>query len=166
MQHLPIHGPPGEPLIRLRASPTRRFIGAVMIGALGFLLIYIAASQPAAPLWRAVLAAFGLLVGWCGYELYRATAGAVVLKPEGLFTEDDAPLAPLDQIETIERGAFAFKPSNGFSVMLKTRQPFGWVPGLWWRVGRRVGVGGVTSPGEAKAIAELLQALLAQSDDV
>ena len=164
MQHLPIHGKPGETLTELRASPTRRFIGVFTIAALGVLLVYLAASQPAPMLWRLVLGAFGLLVGWCAYELHRATAGAVVLRPEGLFTERGMPLAPLDQIATVERGAFAFKPSNGFSVMLKTAQPFGWTPGLWWRIGRRVGVGGVTSPGEAKAIAELLQALLAQSE--
>ncbi|MBJ3761814.1 hypothetical protein ILP92_03505 [Maribius pontilimi] len=162
MSHLQIHGPPGQPLTELRASPTRRFIGVFMIGALGVLLLWIAVSQPASPLWRVVLGAGGIGVLWCGFELWRATGGAVVLKPEGLFTETDAPLAPLDQIETIERGAFAFKPSNGFSVKLKTRVPFGWAPGMWWRLGRRVGVGGVTSPGEAKAIAELLQVLMAE----
>ena len=164
MQHLPIHGEPGVPLTELRASPTRRFIGVFMIGALGVLLLWIAVSQPGPLLWRVVLAAFGLLIVWCGFELFRATAGAVVLKPEGLFTDRDAPLAPLDHIETVERGAFAFKPSNGFTVKLKSSEPFGWVPGLWWRIGRRVGVGGVTSPGEAKAIAELLQALMVQRD--
>lgn len=131
---------------------------------LGVLLIWIALVEPAERFWQISLIAMGCVAIWCGVVLFRATAGAVVLKPEGLFTETDAPLAPLEEIESVERGAFAFKPSNGFSVKLREPAPFGWRPGLWWRLGRRLGVGGVTSPGEAKAIAELLQALVSQRD--
>ncbi|WOI57052.1 hypothetical protein [Palleronia sp. LCG004] len=150
---------PGEEVSRLGASPTRRVIGVVMICALGALLIWLAVSQPAEIFWRLLLIVLGGLGIWCGIALWRATAGSIVLKPEGLFTETDAPLVLMDEIDTVERGAFAFKPSNGFSVKLKEPAPFAWAPGLYWRFGRRIGVGGVTSPGEAKAVAELLQVL-------
>lgn len=154
-----LDGPPGSTLTELRASPTRRFIGVGTIVALGVLLIWIGLSQDAPVLWRLLLGSIGLLALWCGYELYRATDGAILLRPEGLFTQDGTPLAELSDIDTIERGAFAFKPSNGFSVKLRTGAPFAWSPGMYWRLGKRLGVGGVTSPGEAKAVAELLTAL-------
>ncbi len=163
MTHIPqISGPPGEPLTSLRASPTRRFIGTVTIAALGLLLLWLAVDHAGPLFWRVLLGAVGVVGVWCGFGLWRATSGAIVLKPEGLFTEDDTPLVLLDEIEAVERGAFALKPSNGFSVKLKQPGSFGWAPGMYWRLGRRLGVGGVTSPGEAKAIAELLQALHTQ----
>jgi len=159
---LPIQGPPGSTLTELRASPSRRFIGVGAIAALGVLVLWIAVAEPAPAIWRAILATVGIAACAAALALWRATAGALVLRPEGLFTEEGDALAPLDGIDKIERGAFAFKPSNGFSVVLTSPQPFGWRPGLWWRLGRRLGVGGVTSPGEAKAVAELLQAMMAQ----
>ncbi|HAR51528.1 MAG TPA: hypothetical protein DCS45_06565, partial [Roseovarius nubinhibens] len=49
-----------------------------------------------------------------------------------------------------------FKPSNGFIVILKEAQKPRWEPGMWWRLGRRVGIGGVTGAAEAKAMAEVI----------
>jgi len=67
-------------------------------------------------------------------------------------------------IERVDRGVFAFKPSNGFLV--RTREPSAraWRPGLWWRFGRRIGVGGVTSANQTKAMSEILAAMLAERD--
>jgi len=63
-------------------------------------------------------------------------------------------LALLSDIEGVDRGMLAFKPSNGFVLRLKTSQPRAWAPGLWWRVFKRVGVGGVTPSGPTKFMAE------------
>ena len=57
----------------------------------------------------------------------------------------------------MDRGAFAFKPSNGFMLKLSRKGPFAWEPGIWWRIGRRVGVGGVTPGTPAKVMAEMIQ---------
>jgi hypothetical protein len=54
------------------------------------------------------------------------------------------------------------KPSNGFTVVMETKQPRAWAPGLWWRVGRRVGVGGVTGASQTKFMAEQIALRLAQ----
>jgi hypothetical protein len=36
-----------------------------------------------------------------------------------------------------------------------------WVPGLWWRIGRSVGVGGMTGAAETKMMAEMIEAMIA-----
>ena len=40
-------------------------------------------------------------------------------------------------------------------VKLSRRMTAGWAPGVWWRFGRRLGVGGSVSGFEAKAMAEM-----------
>ena len=37
-----------------------------------------------------------------------------------------------------------------------------WAPGMWWRVGRRVGVGGLTGGAESRAVADALAAMLVE----
>ncbi len=63
----------------------------------------------------------------------------------------------------VERGVFAFKPANGVVVSLRRRGSLRWVPGLWWRTGARVGIGGMTPKGQTKAFADLLQHLIAET---
>jgi hypothetical protein len=62
----------------------------------------------------------------------------------------------------VDRGTFAFKPSNGFLLRTETRQPRLWQPGLYWRTGRRIGVGGITRAAESKALADLIAIKLAE----
>ncbi|MEJ6609340.1 MAG: hypothetical protein QNL63_06380, partial [Paracoccaceae bacterium] len=71
-------------------------------------------------------------------------------------------IAYVDQIVSIDRGMLAFKPSNGFIFKVKTAQPRAWNPGLWWRFGRRVGVGGVTPGSSTKMMADIIAAKLAE----
>ena len=47
--------------------------------------------------------------------------------------------------------------TNGFVVRARNSMPAAWTPGIWWRMGRRIGVGGLT--GEGEAMAELLAEL-------
>ena len=42
--------------------------------------------------------------------------------------------------------------------------PAAWQPGLWWRLGNRIGVGGMTPGSQAKAMAEIIAIKLAQRD--
>ena len=89
--------------------------------------------------------------------------GIVLTESELRSTEGDR-IARVDEIEALDRGVLAFKPSNGFMVRTRTAQPRAWRPGLWWRVGRRVGIGGVTPGGQTKAMAEILAALMAERE--
>jgi hypothetical protein len=73
-------------------------------------------------------------------------------------------IARWDEIKRVERGALAFKPSNGFLLTLEQPQPRAWVPGLWWRVGRRVGIGGITPAGEGRYMADQIAFRLSQRE--
>ena len=86
----------------------------------------------------------------------------LVLSPAGLTCSDGRVVADMDEIIGVDRGAFAFKPSNGFMLKLSRKGPFAWEPGIWWRIGRRVGVGGVTPGTPAKVMAEMIQERITQ----
>ena len=149
----------------VRASAARRGLGLAMLGLLGVLLIYVALVRPpAASGWQAFLLLAGLFSLWAGDRMRRATALTVELTPAGLRSSDGEVIATLDRIEAVDRGMFAFKPSNGFLLRLTGPAGARWQPGLWWRVGRRVGIGGVTPASQAKVMADLLAAMLAERD--
>lgn len=155
-----------EPLATLSASFPRRLFGVGTLLCLGGALIYIALAQPPALGWQLFLLVMGGAALWLADRMRRATQTGLVLTEEGLFDSTGRSLAPLDEITGIERGMFAMKPSNGFTLRLKTSQPAGWAPGLWWRFGRRLGVGGVTSAPQAKTLAEILTAMIAERGGV
>lgn len=156
---------PGSPdsLVRITVSAPRRAVGLAALWALGGLAIYVAlAAPPAAIGWRLFLLAVGGTALWLGVAMKRATARPLCLTHDGLFDSEGRVLARLDEIAEIERGLFALKPSNGFVLRLTAPGPAAWAPGVWWRLGRRLGVGGVTSAGQAKVMSEILTALLAE----
>ena len=66
-------------------------------------------------------------------------------------------LCRLEEIDGIERGLALFKPSSGFALRLKSERPRGWSPGLWWRIGNRVGVGGATPGRAGRNMADAIQ---------
>ena len=151
-------------LITLSPSPIRRVIAIGVLGGTGLLLIWLTLTAPqAAPLWQAFLVMFGICALWAAFKLWQATAHHLVLTDEELRSSDGMVLCSLDMVATIDRGAFAFKPSNGF--VLKLRSPSGsrgWAPGLWWRTGSRIGIGGVTPAAQGKMMAELIAHKLAE----
>ena len=79
-----------------------------------------------------------------------------------LRTSDGLLIAKVSDIRSLDRGVFAFKPSNGFMLRLNVKTPRRWRPGVWWSLGDRIGVGGVTSAHQTKAMAEILSAMIAQ----
>lgn len=154
-----------EILIALQPAPARRAVGVAMVAALGVLLVWLAlAAPPASPLWLAFLIGLGAVALWGAWRMWQATGSAVELTEAGLRDSDGTVIAAFDEIEAIDRGMFAFKPSNGFLLRLATPAPRVWRPGLWWRTGRRVGVGGLTPRGAARAMADAIQIRLAVRD--
>ena len=148
-----------EELIAITPAPARRAVTLAMLYSLAGLLLYIAFTQPPA---STSLLVFILLLAaavlWLAVATMRSTRNGLVLTREVLRTQTGQILCRVEEVASVERGAFAFKPSNGFLVRLKTPGPTGWAPGLWWRHGTFVGVGGVTPPGQTRAMAELLKA--------
>jgi len=153
-----------EILATVTPSPIRRLFGVTVMGLLATLLIYISLVTAPSLGWRLVLLAFGIAAVVGTMRLWQATQSRVELTASELRDSAGTVLAKMDQIVAIDRGMFAFKPSNGFVLKLASRHGRGWAPGLWWRTARRVGVGGVTSAGEAKFMAELLAARIAARD--
>lgn len=149
---------------RVEASQARRIFAVGVLFALGGLILYAALVQPPAPVWLFVMLIIGGLALWLAEKLRRATLGTVELTDNELRDTNGRVLATMDEIRGIERGALAFKPSNGFTLILKSRKPRAWAPGLWWRIGNRVGVGGVTSAAQAKFMAEQIAFRLAERD--
>lgn len=146
-------------LFVLKTAPARRYFALFILYVLGALLCVLAwNSGDAAFGWRAVLFAAGLGVFVLAAKLGQATKGRLVLTPEALTDGDGRVLAELSQIAAVDRGALAVKPSNGFTLRLRTRTARRWEPGLFWANGKRIGVGGVTEAGAGKAMAEMIQA--------
>jgi hypothetical protein len=153
-----------EVLAVVRASTGRRLLGVTSLGLLGVLLIYIAFIQPPMILWQLFLIVTGAAALWMAVAMNRATSSAVELTPLGLRDSDGTEIAALEEIVGLDRGFFAFKPSNGFLLKTRSSGPAAWRPGLWWRTGRRIGIGGMTPGSQTKFMSEVIATLMAQRD--
>jgi hypothetical protein len=156
---------PDEVLATIHASAPRRWLGVGTMTGLGVLLIYIALARPPALGWALFLIAIGAGSLWLASKMYTATSRVIELTRLELRDSTGAVIAPVAEIDNVDRGFFAFKPSNGF--LLRTTRPTGprvWLPGMWWRMGRQIGIGGVTPGAQTKYMTELLAALMAERD--
>lgn len=148
-------------LARLACSPARRVLAAIFLALPGAILIWIAASSAeGSAVVRALSAALGAAALWGAWRVWGATMGEIVLTEAGLFDQTGRLLCPIGEIERVESGILAFKPSGGFMLRLARPAPPGWVPGLWWRRGRRMGVGGSVNARQAKAMAETIAVMV------
>jgi len=155
---------PHEILATANAAAGRRYLGMGMLGVLGLLLIYIAVVQSPALEWRVFLVALGAAALWMADKMRRATATRIELTETELRDSDGTVIALIADIDGMDRGFFAFKPSNGFLIRTRSGAPNEWRPGLWWRVGRRIGVGGMTPASQTKFMSEIIAAMMAQRD--
>ena len=155
---------PNKILATVAAATGRRYLGMGMLGMLGLMLIYIGVVQSPALGWRLFLVAFGVTSLWMADKMRRATATRIELTQTELRDSDGTVIALIADLEGVDRGFFAFKPSNGFLLMTKSGKGNEWRPGLWWRVGRRIGVGGMTPASQTKLMSEVIAQLLAQRD--
>lgn len=155
---------PREPFeLAIEPSRPRRAVGVGMLVALGLLTASLAVLRPPeSPGLRVFLLLIAAAALALGRRMWRSSASGLVLDDAGLREAGPGgrSVAPIDMVERVERGPFAFKPSNGFLLTIRTSGPRVWRPGVWWRVGRRVGVGGVLRAAEAKAAADVIQAMI------
>ena len=148
-----------EVLAEVSVAASRRWLGIGMMGLMGVILLYVAIATPPVLGWQVFLLVVGAGSLWLADRMRRSTDVTLQLTREALRDSTGVVLASLDEIEGIDRGMFAFKPSNGCLITLKSPRQTVWRPGVWWRIGRRIGVGGVTVPSETKAMLEILTAL-------
>lgn len=150
-----------EVLAEVRASAGRRALGIASLLLLAVVLLWVALAHPPAPLWQLFVIAVAAAALWAAQGMYRATASRIELTPLELRDADGTVIARTADIQSIDRGFFAFKPSNGF--LLKTTGGGGrtWRPGMWWRLGNRVGIGGMTPGSQTKFMSEIISAMIA-----
>lgn len=152
-----------EPIATLQTSPARRLFGTLAQVGVGVMMLYVAAVYPPQhPVALVFLIVLGGVLIWQARNLWTATGRALVLTRETLQDSSGAVLCRLDEIARVERGAFSFKPSNGFLILLKEPAPRAWCPGLWWRLGKRIGVGGTTSGRASRDMADMIAVMLSE----
>ena len=153
-------------LVRLNPSAPRRWLGTGMLLVLGGILVWVAFRHPPGALgWQVFLLVLGGLALWTAVRLWQSTAQGLELTGTALRESGTGRVvAQLAEIRSVDRGPFAFKPTAGFAVHLHASGPRHWAPGLWWRIGRRIGVGGVTHRHEARLMAEILDERLKARD--
>ena len=156
-----------ELLATLQASTPRRWFAVGILTALGAMLVLLGFNTAQAGLgYQLFLLIIGVLALLEARRLWQATQHALELTTDGLRLRDGETLVAMDDIAQVDRGVFAFKPSNGFLLRTKTPGARVWAPGLYWRFGKRIGVGGVTTASQAKFMAEIISAVLAERDGV
>lgn len=154
-----------EVIARIAPSAPRRWFAVSVMAAVGVVLIYIVLVRPPdGRLWPTFLFAVGVGSLWLAWRVWQATATAIELLENELRDTVGRVICRLDDIDRVEIGVFALKPTNGFLLKLKHSGPRAWQPGLWWRFGHRVGVGGVTAGSEARAMAEVISAMVERRD--
>lgn len=138
-------------------SMFRRWLAVAMTVLSGALLIYAGLGEMTTGLvWKLALIGGGASLIALAERLRRATAVSIELTAQGLRESTGRVLCAMEDIDKVERGAFAFKPSNGLLVRLTKPGDLVWAPGLWWRYGRKLGIGGVTSASQAKAMSDVI----------
>lgn len=141
-------------------SQFRRVIAATLQAAMGFALVYLAAARPpSSGANQIVILGMGLLLLYAALRFWQATAHGLVLTDTVLRETSGRVICQIDQVRKVTRGNFALKPANGFMLYMTTKQTTVWSPGLWWSIGRMVGVGGATNPNAAKQLAEAIEVL-------
>lgn len=146
---------------RLHAAPIRRHVAYGMILFFGAAVLFVLFQAPPSMGWVVFMLALAAASFWAAIRLRRATMLWIDLTEDGLADSSGREIARFEDIVSVHRGVFAFKPSNGFLLKLRQPQPAGWEPGMWWRFGRRVGVGGVVPAVQARYMAETIEYRLA-----
>lgn len=149
-------------LATIKASPGRRILGIGSLWVLSLLVIYVALVTPPELGWQLFLLALGGGSILIAEQMRRSTAVTLELTRDELRDSTGTVLTRIEDVTGIDRGMFAFKPSNGFLLRVNSPKPRAWRPGLWWCLGSRIGVGGMTPAHQAKFMAEIIATMLAE----
>lgn len=146
----------------IRRPEAMRWLVLVALVALAFIcggVAVVTIDRSPATMALMAVGALGALAVAKALMFNRATR--VIFDGARLADDTGVEICALDEIEKVERGFALFKPSSGFVLVLKAPRARGWAPGLWWRVGRRVGIGGATPSRAGRNMADAITAALA-----
>lgn len=150
----------GELLATLHPSQARRVLAVGVLAGLGLLLLTFGLRNGAGGA-TALMLLFGGVVIWGAVRLWQSTTHSLILTAQALRSTDGQLVARVDNIASLGTGVLALKPAGGFSLGLRFEGSRVWYPGLWWRSGRRVGIGGVTQRHASRHMADQIAALIA-----
>lgn len=154
-----VQGRADRELMRLAPAPLRRAAIAGVPFAVGVWAGWTVfdggglAAGPALAVAAVALAA--------AFRLWRATGSPLTLTDAALTDGRGRVVARITDIRTVERGALSLAPAGGFVLRLSRPAAARWTPGLWWRVGTRVGVGGSTPRLRTREMGLLIEAMIA-----
>lgn len=152
---------PDEILIGLGAAEMRRMVGTsalLMLCAVVFWHGFQRYVEFGGGLGLILISAAGVFLG---LRFWKSSATRLELTPTELRESGGRRLVLVDDIVAVDRGVFGvIKPTNGFVLVTRGKMAAAALPGIWWRLGNRIGVGGLTGAGEGKAMAELLEEIV------
>ncbi len=162
----PTESVPGEALAMVHRPNWMRWVVVVALTALGagFLWLFLAKAHSGIETMLITFAATGAF--WLAFSAMGARSSYVILTKEGFYDEHGDMLCPMSEVDKVDAGLLALRPSKGFLLRLRTSAPWGWSPGLWWRFGKRFGVGGATPGRAGKDMADQAVALIVERDGV
>ena len=105
---------PDKVLATITASPGRRILGIGSLWILSLMVIYVGIVRPPELGWQLFLFALGGGSIWIAEQMRRATSVTLELTRQELRDTAGVVLARMDEVTGLDRGMFAFKPSNGF----------------------------------------------------
>lgn len=146
----------------LRPSVGRRVLATAALTSSGGALIWAAADTATiSAVARGSLTLLGLGLLVLAVALWRATATGLKLTGAGLHDERGRLLARMEDIVSVGRGALSLAPSGGFVLRLAAPATEYWAPGLWWRAGTSLGIGGTTPRLQTREMGLLIEAMVA-----
>lgn len=155
---------PDEHLASIVPRPVRRIVAVGFVVTLALLVWTIAAMRPPEHFgYMLFLVFFGAGCLWLGYGMWHASAREIELTRSELREVGGRVLCSIDNVARVDRGAFAFKPAGGFLIRLKEPEgPRTYAPGVWWRMGRTLAVGGVTARQDGKNVADMMIVMMVE----
>jgi len=148
-------------IVKIQPSPARRLFGVVILSLSALVMLNFAfAGATHSVAMKFTLFVMAVVFLWQAQANLRFGNASLILTREGLFDDKGTLICRLSNMTLIDRGWFSFKPSNGFLIRLREAEKWKWSPGIYWRIGRRLGVGGSISPSQTKEMSDKLVLLM------
>lgn len=147
---------PAEIRARIEVSRSRYWLTLAAIVALVLVLAGLAVDPGLGALMRSLFAALALALAALAAALLARGRGGLTLTEDGLRDDAGHEVCTWSAIRAVNRGLSPIRPSKGFLIYLNAPAPRGWHPGLWWRWGTRIGVGGMVAGRQASFMADLM----------
>ena len=150
-----------ENIIYVLPNHRMKFLGGAIFFLLVFLLYTLSELNN-----ENTLMTFFLLLGlvllalWFKRFLKRYSKVGFQINSTGLYDLETNLICKIDDIHKVDVSPYTFKSANGFIVFSKTKSKFRSVPGLYWRLGNRISIGGLISKNESKFLSTTLLALI------